>query len=98
NAIRHRDGPCFGGHCEKLVAGDRDAKRPETVAVERCAAGPAVRETERGRPVPRLAQHRTVTVEVTDLVVEPGIVLPGRRYEHGKSLRDLGAVLANEQF
>ena len=76
DAVGQRHRPCLGGDCQEVVTGNGDAERPEPIAVERGPAGPAVCEAERSRPVPWLAEHRPVAMEVPNVVIEPRVVLP----------------------
>ena len=79
--VRERTAPASDATVTRSVIGDGDAKRPQPVAIERGTARPAVGEAERGRPVPRLAEHRAVAVEVAHVRIEPRVVLPRRRDE-----------------
>ena len=95
--VRQRDGPRLGRDRHEAVVGDGDAKRPQPVAVERGAARPAVGEAERGGPVPRLAEHRAVAVEVAHVRIEPRVVLPRRRDEERDCLGEVLVLPANDE-
>ena len=78
--------------------GDGDAQRTQPVAVESGSGDRAVREAERSRAVPGLAQQRAVAMEVAHLGVEPRVVLPRRRNEQRHRLGEVFALTADEQL
>ena len=98
HALRQRHRTRLRGDGDELVARDSHAQRSQPVAVERGATRATVGEAERGGAVPRLAEHRAVAVKVADVVVQPGVVLPGGRHEDGDRLREVAPVTADEQL
>ncbi len=77
----------LGGHDDGVVGGDPDASRPQAVAVEDGADELAVGEGDSGRAVPGLHEAGVVLVEVAQLGVDGGVVLPGLRDHHGDGVR-----------
>ena len=89
DAFRERHRARLGRDGDEPVRADCDAERPQAVPVELRAAGHAVGEDEAGRPVPRLDHHRVVAAHRPLGVVDPRIVLPGRRNEPRERLPDV---------
>ena len=92
---RHRSGLRRDRH--EPVVGYGDAQRTEPVAVERGSARRAVREAERSRTVPGLAEQRAVPVEVAYLGIESRVVLPRRRDENRYRLGEIPVLPAHDE-
>ena len=81
HAVGERDRARLRRNGDEPVVAHGDPQRPEAVSVERRAARDPVREDEPGGTVPGLGEHRVVAVHRTLPVVDPRVVLPGRRDE-----------------
>ena len=72
----------LGRHDDAAVRGDVVASRSQAVSVQRGADPDAVRESDRGRPVPRLHQAGMELVEGLLLRGHRLVVLPGLGHHH----------------
>ncbi len=85
----------FRGHHDQVVVGDEVARRPEPVAIERCADELAVGEGDCRGAVPRLHQRRMVFVEGAPLRVHQRVACPRLRdHQHH---RVMDRVAAHQQ-
>ena len=82
----------LGGHDHQLVGGDAVTARPQAVAIEDGADDGAVREGQRGGPVPRFHQRGVVLVERPHGRVHLGLSFPrlGHHHQHGVRQRAPG--------
>ncbi len=86
----------FGRHHDAIVLGDEIARRPQAVAVERCADLAAVGEGDRGGAVPRLHHRGVIFVEGAARLIHQGIAGPGFRNHHHHGVRQRVAALHQE--
>ena len=81
----------FRGHDAAVVVGNVVTARPQPVAVEHGADIGAVRESDRGRPVPGFHQAGLVLVEGALGRVHPAVLLPGFGNHHQYRFLQLAA-------
>ena len=71
----------FRGHQQHVVVGQRPARGPQAVAVQRAGRIAAVAHHQAGGAVPRLGVQRVVLVEGGQVLVDVLVGLPGRRHQ-----------------
>ena len=69
----------LGGDRQPSVAGDAEARRPQSVAIEHTQRVAAVGQHHSGRAIPGLHVHRVIFVEGAQVRVEGVEAVPGRR-------------------
>ena len=94
--LRDRQHAHLRGHHDAVVAGEQIARRPQAVAVERCADLAAVGEGDGRRAVPRLHQRGVVFVEGAPLLVHQRIARPRFGDHHHHRVRQRVAALRQE--
>ena len=94
--LRNRQHAHFGGHDHEIVVGHEVARRAQAVAVERRPDLPAVREGDRGRPVPGLHQRGMIFVEGAPALVHQRVAGPGLGDQHHHGMGQRIAALHQE--